>query len=238
MELKVGDKVQTCLGKGEILFINKKKDGIEDYKYLVGIKGINGHNGTPFNSCLDLEKQKEYEYQCWWFNKTDLKKINLIHDKREEKIAFIKDWDSMVKLYGIDEDGNIHIKKGILFLKNMKNLCGKKVYINKEYKVSPFYDCDCMLDFDWVFSKEMFKSVYQEEKNLINLLKQLNINFIARDSNKALYGFNKISNFKRKYWVDSKHKRYFINEELFSDIIKTREAYRVEELEDILNEMY
>ena len=84
MKFKVGDKVKTQQGVGEVLFV---KDDVL-LPYLVGVKGFKkGHNG---NSLLPEEienviKEKGYVNQCWYYSACELE---LINEEEEVKMEF------------------------------------------------------------------------------------------------------------------------------------------------------
>lgn len=72
MKFKIGDKVRSELGNGEIVFIR------EEYAFiycLVKIKGLNGHTGNGGYGYVNEDGLKDK----WWFKENQLELI-----KKEE----------------------------------------------------------------------------------------------------------------------------------------------------------
>lgn len=78
MKFKVGDKVKTSYGDGEVVFIDD-----DSVPYLVGIKGCEGHSAEGHLSLGETQKyiiDKGYEGQCHWLKENSLE---LIEEKSE-----------------------------------------------------------------------------------------------------------------------------------------------------------
>lgn len=73
-QYKVGDKVITEFGNGEILAISNN----EVLPYLVGIKVYKeGHSGGYYERIYKhLIISKGYKNNCWWFSHEDIRGIN------------------------------------------------------------------------------------------------------------------------------------------------------------------
>lgn len=68
MKFKVGDKVRSELGNGEIVFIREEYTNIY---YLVKIKGLNGHVGSARYGYVNKDGLKDK----WWFKENQLELI-------------------------------------------------------------------------------------------------------------------------------------------------------------------
>lgn len=66
--LKIGDKVRTSRGDGEIVFVLDKGS----FPYLVGIHGYDGHSGGPYEK---YAKARGYVRECMWACDEELVKI-------------------------------------------------------------------------------------------------------------------------------------------------------------------
>ena len=74
-KLKVGDKVRTPRGTGEIVFI--LDEGV--FPYLVGIHGYDGHSGGPYE---EYAKARGYVRECMWACAEEVVKIKRTKKKR------------------------------------------------------------------------------------------------------------------------------------------------------------
>ena len=67
-KFKVGDRVKTYRGTGEVLLIDENQ-------YGVGIKGFKGHSLGLNRKGYKKALEKGYLNQCWWFLEDDLKLV-------------------------------------------------------------------------------------------------------------------------------------------------------------------
>lgn len=78
------------------------------------------------------------------------------------ELVRIRQWDDMEKEFGIDEGGNISINSAIVFVREMKPLCGKYAEITRLHDGGrvglKFFNCDG-LETGWLYSTDMIEKV-------------------------------------------------------------------------------
>lgn len=222
MKFKIGDKVKTKYGDGEVLYIDDNDDLIP---YLVGINGYNGHSGDDFLTEEEIQKyviDEGYEGQGYWFKENGLKLI--VEENKMNKYVKMLMEDLKIKVgekfdvegwnnnpYHFDEEGLLRTSKGEKCRYAIVNLLYAD---NKTKKI------------------EKLPILTKEQIGMLKGFKLLGYNYIARNVLGDLYMYDKMKRFDRTNWCNPPYYpnlRFTLKKYIFNTI-KEGFAYTIDEL--------
>ena len=167
MTYKIGDKVYTPLGLGEVI-------GITPTKIRVGIKGFWG----DYKKALG----KYYDMPHFVFDENELRPYK--HEFKVGDRVRIRQWEDMEREFGLDPYGNIKVK--YLFTTGMRWLCGKEATVFRKDNSKMRLDIKCEGSLLYAFSGDMLEPIEEkgEEKVTENLQVYVNNNKVILKDNK------------------------------------------------------